>query len=408
MPKLLAAVARRAQRPAGRHRRDGGGRVSVAVETASAADVPARRRSASSRATACWLTGDGRPPLSRLRRGHRRRRRSGTAIRRRSPPRTRSSTGSGTRRTSIATEPAAELAERLSDRFGGAQAFFCNSGAEANEAALKYARKATGKAGRHRARGLVPRPHARRARRHRPAGEARCVRAARPGAASRRRTTSRRCTRPPATTSASILLEPVLGEGGVDPARAGVRRGRRRPRRASSARCSPSTRCRPASAAPGTFFAFEQLGVEAAPRHAREGARERAADRLPARRRRRAARVRSRRPRLDLRRQPGRRAPPRSRSADRRRRAARDRARERRAPARRSRRAARRAARCAAPASSLGAVLDRPAAQVVDAASTRASSASAPAPTSFASRRRSSSDADEIDQALAILTEVLA
>ena len=45
------------------------------------------------------------------------------------------------------TEPAAALATRLSDRFGGAQAFFCNSGAEAIEAALKYARKATGKPG---------------------------------------------------------------------------------------------------------------------------------------------------------------------------------------------------------------------------------------------------------------------
>jgi acetylornithine/N-succinyldiaminopimelate aminotransferase len=45
------------------------------------------------------------------------------------------------------TTPAAELAAKLSDRFGGAQAFFCNSGAEANEAALKYARKATGKTG---------------------------------------------------------------------------------------------------------------------------------------------------------------------------------------------------------------------------------------------------------------------
>jgi acetylornithine/N-succinyldiaminopimelate aminotransferase len=43
------------------------------------------------------------------------------------------------------TEPMAELASLLSDRFGGAQAFFCNSGSEANEAALKYARKATGK-----------------------------------------------------------------------------------------------------------------------------------------------------------------------------------------------------------------------------------------------------------------------
>ena len=45
------------------------------------------------------------------------------------------------------TEPARVLAQRLSDRFGGAQAFFCNSGAEANEAALKYARKASGKIG---------------------------------------------------------------------------------------------------------------------------------------------------------------------------------------------------------------------------------------------------------------------
>jgi predicted acetylornithine/succinylornithine family transaminase len=45
------------------------------------------------------------------------------------------------------TEPAPALAQALSARFGGAQAFFCNSGAEANEAALKYARKATGKPG---------------------------------------------------------------------------------------------------------------------------------------------------------------------------------------------------------------------------------------------------------------------
>jgi len=45
------------------------------------------------------------------------------------------------------TQPMLSLAERLSGRFGGAQAFFCNSGAEAIEAALKYARKATGKTG---------------------------------------------------------------------------------------------------------------------------------------------------------------------------------------------------------------------------------------------------------------------
>jgi acetylornithine/N-succinyldiaminopimelate aminotransferase len=43
------------------------------------------------------------------------------------------------------TEPMIGLAERLSARFGGAQAFFCNSGTEAVEAALKYSRKATGR-----------------------------------------------------------------------------------------------------------------------------------------------------------------------------------------------------------------------------------------------------------------------
>jgi len=44
------------------------------------------------------------------------------------------------------TEPMEQLAARLSDRFGGADAFFCNSGTEAVEAALKWARKATGRA----------------------------------------------------------------------------------------------------------------------------------------------------------------------------------------------------------------------------------------------------------------------
>jgi acetylornithine/N-succinyldiaminopimelate aminotransferase len=43
------------------------------------------------------------------------------------------------------TTPMQELAVKLSDRFGGASSFFCNSGAEAVEAALKWARKATGR-----------------------------------------------------------------------------------------------------------------------------------------------------------------------------------------------------------------------------------------------------------------------
>jgi acetylornithine/N-succinyldiaminopimelate aminotransferase len=45
------------------------------------------------------------------------------------------------------TIPMMELAKKLSDRFGGARTFFCNSGTEAIEAAIKYARKATGKIG---------------------------------------------------------------------------------------------------------------------------------------------------------------------------------------------------------------------------------------------------------------------
>jgi predicted acetylornithine/succinylornithine family transaminase len=45
------------------------------------------------------------------------------------------------------TLPMQELAEKLSGRFGGADAFFCNSGAESIEAALKWARKATGRPG---------------------------------------------------------------------------------------------------------------------------------------------------------------------------------------------------------------------------------------------------------------------
>ena len=45
------------------------------------------------------------------------------------------------------TEPMQDLAAKLSERFAGAEAFFCNSGAEAIEAALKYARRATGRPG---------------------------------------------------------------------------------------------------------------------------------------------------------------------------------------------------------------------------------------------------------------------
>jgi len=45
------------------------------------------------------------------------------------------------------TEPAMRLAQKLSQSSLGGKVFFCNSGAEANEAAIKYARKATRKPG---------------------------------------------------------------------------------------------------------------------------------------------------------------------------------------------------------------------------------------------------------------------
>src|SRR5439155_9188189 len=43
------------------------------------------------------------------------------------------------------TLPMEELATKLSERFGGAHTFFCNSGTEAVEAAIKWARKVTGR-----------------------------------------------------------------------------------------------------------------------------------------------------------------------------------------------------------------------------------------------------------------------
>ena len=146
---------------------------------------------------------------------------------------------------------------------GGGQVFFCNSGAEANECAIKLARKF----GRPRPprRGqrlrLVPRPHPRHPPRHRPARQARGVPAAARGLPPRR------------------LGRPRRARGGPRPvgrrraARAGAGRGRREPGRppstsracagcaTSGASCSWSTRCRPASAAPGAWFGFQHFGV---------------------------------------------------------------------------------------------------------------------------------------------------
>jgi acetylornithine/N-succinyldiaminopimelate aminotransferase len=156
----------------------------------------------------------------------------------------------------FATEPAQKLADALSQRFGGAQAFFCNSGAEANEAALKYARKATGKSGvialeqsfHGRTMGALAATGqpAKRAGFEPLLGGVRFV--------------------PPNDVFALetamsgdvglILLEPVLGEGGVIPLE---------PEFVAAARGLDALlaldEVQTGVGRTGTFFAFEQLGV---------------------------------------------------------------------------------------------------------------------------------------------------
>ena len=125
----------------------------------------------------------------------------------------------------VATETAVIVDELLG---GGGQVFFCNSGAEANEAAFKLARKFGGR-GRHvvveRVRQL-PRPDAGRAGRHRPADQARAVpadaRGLPPRALRRPRRAGRR-RRPAAWQPCSSSR--VQGEGGVVPAPPGYLAG---------------------------------------------------------------------------------------------------------------------------------------------------------------------------------------
>jgi acetylornithine/N-succinyldiaminopimelate aminotransferase len=153
------------------------------------------------------------------------------------------------------TEPAEELAARLSDRFGGAQAFFCNSGAEAIEAALKYARKATGKAGVVALEGGF---HGRTLGALSATGQPGKREPFAPLLAGVRFV-------PPNDVDALreavddevglILLEPILGEGGVVPLAAEF---------AAAAAELPPLLCfdevQTGVGRTGTFFAFEQLG----------------------------------------------------------------------------------------------------------------------------------------------------
>ena len=124
-------------------------------------------------------------------------------------------------------EPALRLAQRLVDSTFAERVFFCNSGAEANEAALKLARRyahdrfGAGEEPRDLDAQRVPRPHAVHGDGRRP-GEIRDgLRAeSRPGSRTFRTTTSRRSSASSPTHGGEIcavILEPMQGEGGMTP-----------------------------------------------------------------------------------------------------------------------------------------------------------------------------------------------
>src|SRR5437870_6085792 len=112
------------------------------------------------------------------------------------------------------TEPMSELASKLSDRFGGAQAFFCNSGAESIEAALKWARKATG---RTEVVSLEGSFHGRTFGALSVTGQPAKRAAFEPLVPGARFATPETLAEAVGADTAAILLEPVQGEGGVHP-----------------------------------------------------------------------------------------------------------------------------------------------------------------------------------------------
>jgi predicted acetylornithine/succinylornithine family transaminase len=154
------------------------------------------------------------------------------------------------------TEPATSLADALSSRFGGAHAFFCNSGAEAIEAALKYARKATGKNGVLALEGGF---HGRTAGALSVTGQPAKRAAFEPLLAGVRFVSPNDVDELRAAMSDEIglvLLEPVLGEGGVVPlTREFVAAARRLDALLAFDEVQTGV------GRTGTFFAFEQLGV---------------------------------------------------------------------------------------------------------------------------------------------------
>ena len=112
------------------------------------------------------------------------------------------------------TEPMQQLAGKLSDRFGGANAFFCNSGGEAIEAALKWARKSTGRTGFVALEGSF---HGRTAGALSITGQPAKRAPFEPLLSGVRFATPETLGDAVSDETAAIVLEPVQGEGGIHP-----------------------------------------------------------------------------------------------------------------------------------------------------------------------------------------------
>jgi acetylornithine/N-succinyldiaminopimelate aminotransferase len=112
------------------------------------------------------------------------------------------------------TEPMKALSETLYMRFGGARSFFCNSGAEAVESGLKWARKATGKTGFVALEGSF---HGRTMGAVSVTGQPAKRKPFEPLVPGVRFATPETLADTIGPDTAAIIIEPVQGEGGVHP-----------------------------------------------------------------------------------------------------------------------------------------------------------------------------------------------